>query len=156
MVIFCLWGNGRENVLLQEDKSSNQLRAENLTLITADSSEEGRVRGRETQSQPRKKGLSWLTCQTGGVMLYIRYVMYSSSDESIIVNLFIAVIESTPFSIQTTWSWGSQKAFENFYTKKLHYFRVSTFKYAASMSLTIKPKQNQLIVIRNPNFNISI
>lgn len=57
VVSLCLRGNGRENVLWQEDESSNRLRAENLTLITEDSSEERRVRGRETQSQPRKKRL---------------------------------------------------------------------------------------------------
>lgn len=45
-------------MLWQEDKSSNRLRAGNL--ITADSGEEGRVRGRETQSQLRKKGPPWL------------------------------------------------------------------------------------------------
>lgn len=54
------WGG---NVLWQEDKSSNGLRAENLTLITEDSSHEGRGRAWETRSQPRKKRLQCLTCQ---------------------------------------------------------------------------------------------
>lgn len=60
-------------MLWQEDQSSNRLRAENV--ITADSGEEGRVRGRETQSQLRKKGPPWLTCQTGSVVLYVTCVM---------------------------------------------------------------------------------
>lgn len=52
------------DVLGQEDESSNQLRAEIPTLIPADSSEEERVRDRETHSQPRRTRTLRLTCQT--------------------------------------------------------------------------------------------
>ncbi|TWW81060.1 hypothetical protein D4764_01G0008750 [Takifugu flavidus] len=53
-VIQTIGGKCESDVLWQEDESSNQLRAEIPTLIPADSSEEGRVRDRETQSQPRR------------------------------------------------------------------------------------------------------
>lgn len=64
LLVILMGRNGRENVLWQEDESSNGLRAENRTLITGDSSEGGSARARETPRAPRKKRLPCLTCQS--------------------------------------------------------------------------------------------
>lgn len=65
-----------------------------------------------------------------------------NSDQSIILNHFINVMESTRVSVETMWSWGSQKAsFSHQLYDKLDHFRVSTFVRHS----TIKPNQNQFV-----------